>query len=610
MGGREVGYLIPVDGDPASLYATAVSMDSLKTIARRLNTRHVLFVADACYSGFIGFNNKSIKNRGLLGDLVRKPAIQVLTAGTSGQQAIERDGNGLFTKILLQGLRGGADRRGWGWVELSSLGTYIRDRVYAESRGRQRPLFKNLSGDGDFVFVFPSREQPQAPSAQGIKPDGLALLLEKADGHIAQLRLTTPKGKNAYDTLQEILRVSPSHAGAIERLKKIASRYKEWAREQIKAGNAKRAEALLERAKKAGGEDPEIDGLMARLKEPPGSPQTASAGTGDLYIVTNPPGASVTVDGRRLSGLTPHLAENIPAGKRRLLVRKGETHGAYTDVELRSGDLKNLSLKLERLKGELYVKVRPFGAAVYLDGKKIGVSPLKKRVDTGERRIEVKQDGYRDLFRRVKVAFGKTSELSLGLAAIPRGTLIVTSTPSGAEVIIGRRSRGKTPRALRLYEGEYAVALKMSRYKPASRKAFVKGGRRSTVAFYLEKSPIPPGMVKVPAGWFIMGSNDEDSDEKPRHRVYLDGFYIDRYPVTNKRFRMAGMTPKDDYGSEFNSAGQPVVGVTWDQSRDYCSNVGKRLPTEAEWEKAARGTDGRKYPWGNSWDGSKLIWGQ
>jgi formylglycine-generating enzyme required for sulfatase activity len=117
-------------------------------------------------------------------------------------------------------------------------------------------------------------------------------------------------------------------------------------------------------------------------------------------------------------------------------------------------------------------------------------------------------------------------------------------------------------------------------------------------------------MVLVPEGEFIMGSNSGETDEKPRRRVFLDGFYIDKYPVTNKRFRMAGMTPKDDYGSEFNSAGQPVVGVTWDQSRDYCSNVGKRLPTEAEWEKAARGTDGRKYPWGNSWDSSKLIWGQ
>ena len=111
VGGRERGYLIPSDGDPSRLYATAVSMTSLQEIAERMNTRHVLFMADACYSGFIGFDNKSIRNRGLLGDLVRKPAIQILTAGTSGQQAIERDGNGLFTKILLQGLAGARDPR-------------------------------------------------------------------------------------------------------------------------------------------------------------------------------------------------------------------------------------------------------------------------------------------------------------------------------------------------------------------------------------------------------------------------------------------------------------------------------------------------------------------
>ncbi|MDP6620335.1 MAG: SUMF1/EgtB/PvdO family nonheme iron enzyme, partial [Nitrospinota bacterium] len=134
-------------------------------------------------------------------------------------------------------------------------------------------------------------------------------------------------------------------------------------------------------------------------------------------------------------------------------------------------------------------------------------------------------------------------------------------------------------------------------------------------------------MVLVPAGYFIRGSTSEEVDdalrmskkvynsakrgwferEMPQRRIYLDAFYIDKYPVTNARFRRFGK-PKTDHGSKFNGARQPVVGVTWSQARDYCGSVGKRLPTEAEWEKAARGVDGRKYPWGNQWDGSKVIW--
>jgi iron(II)-dependent oxidoreductase len=130
-------------------------------------------------------------------------------------------------------------------------------------------------------------------------------------------------------------------------------------------------------------------------------------------------------------------------------------------------------------------------------------------------------------------------------------------------------------------------------------------------------------MVLVPAGEFIMGSSEKDIqdilrtcdtckrdwyiDETPRRRVYLDTYYIDKYPVTNSGFRRFG---KPDYnaGAKFNGPRQPVVGVTWTQARDYCKSAGKRLPTEAEWEKAARGVDGRKYPWGNQWDPSKIIW--
>ncbi len=112
-------------------------------------------------------------------------------------------------------------------------------------------------------------------------------------------------------------------------------------------------------------------------------------------------------------------------------------------------------------------------------------------------------------------------------------------------------------------------------------------------------------MVLVPAGWFIMGADDGDEDQKPRRRVYLDAFYLDKYPVTNARFG----SPEEDYGPDFSGGNKPAVGISWYLARDYCRSFDKRLPTEAEWEKAARGVDGRAYPWGNDWNGLNLIWG-
>ena len=158
----------------------------------------------------------------------------------------------------------------------------------------------------------------------------------------------------------------------------------------------------------------------------------------------------------------------------------------------------------------------------------------------------------------MKVEFGKTTEVSQTLAALATGTLVVSSTPSGAEIFIGKKSVGKTPRAIRLYEGEYTVRFRKPGYKPSSQKALVRGDRKSTVVAVLAVDPIPPGMVKVPAGWFIMGSGKYES-EKPRRRVYLNEFFIDKYPVTNVRFRRFGK-PKKDHGSKFNGTRQPVRG--------------------------------------------------
>jgi formylglycine-generating enzyme required for sulfatase activity len=118
-------------------------------------------------------------------------------------------------------------------------------------------------------------------------------------------------------------------------------------------------------------------------------------------------------------------------------------------------------------------------------------------------------------------------------------------------------------------------------------------------------------MVYVPAGEFSMGSDSGDSNEKPVHTVYLDSFWIDQTEVTNKMYSLcvaAGVcqSPKAPnsysrtsyYGNpEFEN--YPIVYVDWDMANTYCTWAGRRIPTEAEWEKAARGTTSNRFPWGD-----------
>ena len=113
-------------------------------------------------------------------------------------------------------------------------------------------------------------------------------------------------------------------------------------------------------------------------------------------------------------------------------------------------------------------------------------------------------------------------------------------------------------------------------------------------------------MVLVPAGEFTMGSDKGDEDEAPVHRVQLHAFYIDKFEVTNGRFAKFVESIQseppwgfDDKETPVVNADRPVRWVSWMDAMAYCLWVGKRLPTEAEWEKAARGTDGRIYPWGS-----------
>lgn len=144
---------------------------------------------------------------------------------------------------------------------------------------------------------------------------------------------------------------------------------------------------------------------------------------------------------------------------------------------------------------------------------------------------------------------------------------------------------------------EYVVAANAAEKKSAPKKKSVKA---------------PKDMALIPAGEFTMGSNDWWPKSQPEHKRQVDAFYMDKFEVTNKRYKSfvdaMGRPAPDHWPGGTIPPGRedhPVVYVSWEDARDFCKWEGKRLPAEAEWEKAARGADKRAFPWGDKFEKEK-----
>jgi len=341
---------------------------------------------------------------------------------------------------------------------------------------------------------------------------------------------------------------------------------------------------------------------------------------GALKIDSQPKGAIVIIAGSEV-GKTPYDISQMPSGKHLVTVKLDLYDPVEELVEINDEATTSKSYSLKENFGNLSVASDPAGAMVLINDKESGTTPADFKLSPGSYKLRINKEGYHAREFDLAIARGQKASITPVQAKLEMitGTINVFAEPPepGAKVYLDGLEKGTAPLTLEnVPVGKRTIKVKGAKAEN-SQTMDLKSDENKTVKVDISrpiagqeyKAPRKKGgpMVFVPAGEFWMGCNKRvDMEcpefEKPYHRVYLDVFYIDQYEVTqgeyNECVRAEGCRENAKHGG-FTGDRQPVVGVTWDQAKAYCEWAGKRLPSEAEWEKAARGTDGREYPWGN-----------
>ena len=357
---------------------------------------------------------------------------------------------------------------------------------------------------------------------------------------------------------------------------------------------------------------------------------------GNFYALTvSPKDAKVSIDGvLQSSSSDGEYSAMLPYGSHTYKVEAGGYISKSGSFTISSSDMTPINVSLVSAMATVSVTCPTPAVSLYVDKKSVGTIPWTGSLKEGMHLIEAKKEGYRSQQRTINLSQQQKLDMAFAELAAIKGNLSVNYKPFGADVYIDGKKIGQSPRVFNgILVGSHKVEIKKDGYGTDNKTVNVLEGQTATLAGVLTTNasssvasgtsssgntitiPVKDGisidMVRVEAGTFTMGATPEmeepGNNEKPAHQVTLtNDYYIGKYEVTQALWKaVMGKNP-----SRFKGDNLPVEYVSWDDCQEFISKLNRiagkkfRLPTEAEWEYAARGG---KYSRGYQYSGSNNL---
>ena len=370
---------------------------------------------------------------------------------------------------------------------------------------------------------------------------------------------------------------------------------------------------------------------------------------GNFYALSvQPKNAVVTIDGvLQPSSSDGEYSAMLPYGTHTYKVEAGGYISKSGSFSVSSGDMTPISVSLLSAMASVSITCPTPAVSLYVDKKAVGNSPWSGSLKEGMHLVEVRKSGYRSQQKTIQLAQQQKLDVTFGELVAIQGNLSVNYKPFGADVYVDGKKLGQSPRVFNgLLVGNHQVEVRKDGYATDRKTISISEGQTASITGTLASNavassntsgyssssssmasgsnaisiPVKDGisidMVKVEAGTFMMGATSEMkdpySDEKPVHQVTLtNDYYMGKYEVTQALWQaVMGSNP-----SNFKGDNLPVETVNWNDCQEFISKLNSltgrkfRLPTEAEWEYAARGgKKSRGYQYSGSRKISDVAW--